>query len=166
VIDEAGSTLPVDYVNTSNNHHVAIYEDSEGNWHETIVSYFEAIARVNNEMPIVDRHFKESEGWKFKFTMKQNEYFVLPDEKVGFYPYEIDLMDEKNYSTIAPHLFRVQKLAKKDYFFRQQFETSVTAGDALPQGVAYIRITSLNNLKGIVKVRINHLGRIVHVGEY
>ncbi len=67
---------------------------------------------------------------------------------------------------IAPHLFRVQKLASKDYFFRHQYETSVTAGNSLPQGVAFIRITSLNNLKGIVKVRINHIGKIVHVGEY
>lgn len=163
--DDAGNTLPVDYVNTSNNHHIAIYEDLDGNWHEKIVSYFEAIARINNEMPIVDKHFNESEGWRFKFTMKQNEYFVFPDEKNDFLPSEIDLMDEKNYSIIAPHLFRVQKLSAKNYVFRHQFESSVTAGKSLP-GIAFMSIRTEKNLKGVVKVRINHIGKIVHVGEY
>lgn len=164
--DSEGNTKPVDFVNTSNNHHIAIYEDADGNWHERIVPYFEAIARINNEMPVVDRHYNESEGWKFKFTMKQNEYFVFPDNKTKFLPNEIDLMDKDNYSTIAPHLFRVQKLSTKNYVFRHQFESSVTAGDSLPQGIAFISIRTENNLKGIVKVRINHVGEIVHVGEY
>lgn len=166
MVDEIGNTFPVDYVNTSNNHHIAIYEDLEGNWHEEITSYYKAIALKNNEMPIVDKHFNESKGWRFIFTMKQNEYFVFPDEKNGFFPDEVDLMDEKNYGLIAPYLFRVQKLSKKNYVFRHQFESSVTAGDSLPQGIAYINIRTENKLKGIVKVRINHLGRIVHVGEY
>ena len=98
--------------------------------------------------------------------MKQNEYFVFPDEEHGFLPNEIDLMDENNYAIIAPHLFRVQKLSSKFYVFRHQFESSVTAGNSLPQGIAYISIRSENNLKGAVKVRINHIGKIVHVGEY
>lgn len=164
--DNEGNTMPVDYVTTSNNHHIAIYEDADGNWHERIVSYFEAIACINNGMPVVDTHFNESEGWKFMFTMKQNEYFVFPDKEKGFLPTEIDLMDEKNYADIAPHLFRVQSLSQKDYIFRHQFESSVTAGKSLPQGLAYIRIRRELGLKGIVKVRINHLGKIVHVGEY
>ncbi len=164
--DNAGKTLPVDYVSTSNNHHIAIYEDADGNWHEKIVSYFEAIARINNELPIVDKHFNESEGWRFKFTMKQNEYFVFPDLEHGFIPTEIDLMNGENYPMIAPHLFRVQKLSSKNYVFRHQFESSVTAGNTLPQGIAFISIRTENNLKGIVKVRINHLGQIIYLGEY
>lgn len=161
-----GKTMPVDFVSTSNNHHVAIYEDAAGNWQEKIVSYYEAIVRINNDMPIVDKRHNECEGWKFKFTMKQNEYFVFPDEEHGFVPSEIDLMDESNYALIVPHLFRVQKLTSNDYFFRHQYETSVTAGNSLPQGVAFFRIRNANGLKGIVKVRLNHIGKIVHVGEY
>ncbi len=164
--DNEGNTMPVDFVNTSNNHHIAIYEDSAGKWHEKRVSYFEAIAHINNGMPVVDKHFNESEGWHFMFTMKQNEYFVFPDVANGFIPSEIDLMDEKNYANIVPHLFRVQSLSQKDYIFRHQFESSVTAGKSLPQGLAFIRIRKEDNLKGVVKVRINHIGKIVHVGEY
>lgn len=164
--DKNGRTMPVDYVSTSNNHHIAIYEDKDGNWHEDVVSYFEAITRVNQQLPIVNKHYNESEGWRFKFTMKQNEYFVFPDEEHGFLPSEIDLMDENNYAIIAPHLFRVQKMSTKDYGFRQQYESSVTAGGNLLQGVAFMRIRKENDLKGAVKVRINHVGKIVHVGEY
>ena len=115
-------------------------------------------------MPVVDKHYKESEGWRFKFTMKQNEYFVFPGE--NFIPAEVDLMDEKNYQIIASHLFRVQNLSSKYYVFRHQFESSVTAGGSLLKGIAYKSIRTENNLKGIVKVRINHVGKIVHVGEY
>ena len=166
ITDDKGNTTPVDYVSTSNNHHVAIYEDADGNWHEKIVSYYEAIARLNHQLPIVDKYYNENAGWRFLFTMKQNEYFVFPDEQQGFFPGEIDLMDEKNYSTIASHLFRVQKMSTKDYIFRHQYESTVTAGASLPQGVAFIRINTENKLKGAIKVRINHIGKIVHVGEY
>ena len=34
------------------------------------------------------------------------------------------------------------------------------------KGITFKVIQSANNLKDIVKVRINHLGIIVHVGEY
>ena len=165
LIDERGERRPVDYVSTSNNHHVAIYEDAAGNWHERVVSYFEAIARINHNLPVVDKHYNEHEGWRFKFSMKQNEYFVFPDVEHGFIPTEIDLMEESNYSIIAPHLFRVQKFSTKDYYFRHQFETNVTAGKVL-RGIVYYRIGKESDLKGIVKVRINHIGKIVGVGEY
>ena len=39
--DVDGKTMPVDFVITSNNHHIAIYEDADGDWHEKIVSYSE-----------------------------------------------------------------------------------------------------------------------------
>lgn len=166
MIDEKGELIPVDYVKTDGNHHAAIYEDKNGVWHESIISFFDVMKRAIHHEPIIDKNYNAHLGWKFLFSMKQNEYLVFPDEEHGFNPTEIDLMDEKNYPIIAPHLFRVQKLSSKYYVFRHQFESSVKAGDTLPQGVAFIRITSENKLKGTVKVRINHIGKIVHVGEY
>jgi CRISPR-associated endonuclease Csn1 len=47
--------------------------------------------------------------------MKQNEYFVFPNEQTGFNPQEIDLMNPENYHLISPNLFRVQKIASKNY---------------------------------------------------
>ncbi len=97
--------------------------------------------------------------------MKQNEYFVLPDIEQGFNPAEIDLLLEANAPLISPHLFRVQKLASKDYNFRHHLDTS-TATDKALKGITWQRIQNVNGLKGFVKVRLNHLGKIESIGEY
>ena len=114
---------------------------------------------------MIDKEYNADKGWKFLFTMKSNEMFVFPNERTGFDPRAVDLMDPENYSVIGPNLFRVQKMASKDYWFRHHLET--TLGDDLKlKDITWKRITALNNLKGIVKVRINHIGEIVSVGEY
>ena len=165
ISDEHGGKLPSDYVSTGNNHHIAIFRDADGNLQEEVVPFFDAVERMNQGLPVIDREYKKDEGWEFLFTMKQNEYFVFPNPDTGFNPQEIDLMNPDNYAIISPNLFRVQKLATKDYSFRHHLETSVNDNTALKE-TTWKRITMLNKLKGIVKVRINHLGQIVQTGEY
>lgn len=164
ILDNNGHKQPSDYVSTSNNHHVAIYCDADGNLQENVVSFYEATMRANQGMPIIDKTYRKNEGWLFLFTMKQNEYFVFPNSETGFNPNEIDLLDPKNYDLISPNLFRVQKLTTKDYWFRQHLETTVENKKELFE-ITWKRITALNNLVGIVKVRVNHIGQIVSVGE-
>ena len=158
---------PADFVNLRNNHHIAIYLDEEGGYQEKVMTYFEAVERVLEGLPPVDRIFNASLGWKFLFSMKINEMFVFPDKGDGFFPDEIDLTDPKNYRDVSRHLFRVQSLSNKDYRFRHHLETKARKEDDVKelQGVTWKRIKSLDNLKGVVKVRINHLGEIVAVGE-
>ncbi len=163
--DAEGLAIPTDYVNTASNHHVAFFVDSAGIWHEHVVSLFEAAASAMLGLPIVDKNYKSEEGWKFLFSMKQNEYFVFPNEKTGFVPSEIDLTDPKNYPLISPNLYRVQKFSSLFYIFRHHLETNVEEPNAL-RDTTWKRITSLKNLDGVVKVRINHIGAIVTVGEY
>ena len=91
--------------------------------------------------------------------------FIFPNEKTGFFPQEIDLLDKNNLPIISQNLFRVQKFANGDYFFRHHLETNVETENAL-KGTTWKRILSPKNLKGIVKVRVNHIGEIVVVGEY
>ena len=97
--------------------------------------------------------------------MKQNEYFVFPNPVTGFNPEEIDLTDESNYALISPNLFRVQKLASKYYVFRHHLETTVEDVESL-RDITWKRIQATNYLNNIIKVRVNHIGRIVSVGEY
>ena len=163
--DENGNPIPNDFVNTGNNHHVAVYKDSEGKMQERVVSFYEATTRAILGYPVVDRDYNQSEGWHFLFSMKQNEYFVFPNEKTGFVPQEIDLTDENNYSLISPNLYRVQKFSEGDYFFRHHLETTVESENVL-RDVTWKRIRSIQNLEDIVKVRVNHLGKIISVGEY
>lgn len=164
ILDDEGKPIPTDYISTGNNHHVAIYRDADGNLQEQVVSLLEAVTRVNLGMSVIDRNYKRGEGWTFLFSMKQNEFFVFPDPETGFDPADYDLMDVANYPLISRHLFRVQKLATKNYCFRHHLETTVAENKALI-GITYKPQLGLNGIKGIVKVRIDHLGNIVHVGE-
>ncbi len=66
---------------------------------------------------------------------------------------------------ISPNLFRVQKIASKDYVYRLHLETKVE-DDKTIRDITWKRINSLANMDKIVKVRINHIGQIVAVGEY
>jgi len=159
-----GKTHPVDFVNTGNNHHVAIYKDANGELQENVVSFYEATTRAQQGLPVIDKDFKKDEGWQLLFTMKQNEYFVFPNEKTGFNPNEIDLLNPENYHLISPNLFRVQKFTIKDYFFRHHLETKVENNNTL-KGIIWLRL-GLNGIQNITKVRINAIGQIVFVGEY
>lgn len=154
-----------DFVSLGNNHHVAIFHDADGNLHEHIVSFFEAVECALHHQPIVDKDYNAALGWKFLFSMKKNEYFVFPNPSTGFDPESVDLCDPHNYAEISPNLFRVQKIASKNYVFRHHLETTVEEIKEL-RDITWKRIQTVNNLKGVVKVRIDHLGRILAVGEY
>lgn len=164
IIDKYGNTQPVDFVNTGNNHHVAIYRDENDNLQENVVSFFDAITRINLGLPVIEKDFRKSDGWEFQFSIKQNEYFVIPDGRGVFNPLDLDLLNVENYYLISPYLFRVQKITTKDYFFRHHLETNVDCNNAL-KGITWQRL-SLTGIKEIIKVRVNHIGQIVSVGEY
>lgn len=165
VLNSDGEFVPNDYVSTGSNHHVAIYRDGEGNLQEQVVSFLDAVTRMNIGIPVIDKEYKREEGWEFLFSMKQNECFVFPNHETGFDPNDIDLKNPENYALISPNLFRVQKLATKYYVFRHHLETTVNNESNILRDVTWKRITAVNGLNGVVKVRINHLGLIVHVGE-
>lgn len=164
ILDENSKLIPVDFVSTGNNHHAAIYRDEKGNLQERVVSFYEAIERVSQGLPIIEKSLNSYLGWEFLFTMKQNEYFVFPNEQTGFNPSEIDLLDPKNNKLISPNLFRVQKFTTKDYFFRHHLETNVEDNSKL-KGTTWRR-EGIAGIGKIIKVRINHIGQIVKVGEY
>ena len=173
IIGKDGKPVLGNYVQTSNNHHIAFYTDEKGNLQDKAVSFFEAAERKSQGLPIVDKNYNHDKGWRFLFTMKQNEYFVFPNEATGFIPTEVNLMDEANYDMISPNLYRVQKVsriekgtsASRDYWFRHHLET-ILNDDSRLKNSAFKRINSLKPLEGIIKVRINSIGKIVAVGEY
>jgi CRISPR-associated endonuclease Csn1 len=159
LLDVNGNAIPVDFVNTGNNHHVAIYRDENDNLKEEVVSFFEAVTRQNQGLPIIKKQHEL--GWEFLFTMKQNEYFVFPNEETGFDPSEIDLLDPTNYAKISPNLFRVQKLTSGDFWFRHHLETQIDVNPLL-KDITFKRI-GLSSLKNIEKIRVDHLGIIISV---
>jgi CRISPR-associated endonuclease Csn1 len=172
VLDKNGNKIAVDFVNTGNNHHVTIYKDKNGNLQDNVVSFFEAVQRVNQGLTPIDYKLNIESDWIFQYSMKQNECFVFPNEITGFNPNEIDLFDINNYSLISPNLFRLQKFSKvqygnssvRDYVFRHHLETSITDKKEL-KDISFKSIKSLQYFENMVKVRINHLGKIVKIGE-
>ncbi|WP_423818932.1 type II CRISPR RNA-guided endonuclease Cas9 [Salinimicrobium sp. TIG7-5_MAKvit] len=167
ILDENGDTIPVDYVELGNNHHIAIYEGPLGELEEGAVSFYEAVIRKNQGEDVIK--YYNQKGWKLKFTLKQNEMFVFPSEE--FDPNEIDFFDIENQIVISKNLFRVQSISSKYYIFAHHLETEAINGDTFKNkkqllGITYQFHQSEKHLQGIVKVRINHLGEIVQVGEY
>ena len=163
--DEQGQPLKSHYIETDGNHHAAIYEDEEGKWHEKVVSFNEAASRAIQKLPIIDKDFNKELGWVFQFTMKQNEMFVFPDKESGFDPLAIDLKDPANKSLISKHLYRVRSISSNDYRFCHHLETTVATPKEL-KDITWKRIRSLSSLQGIIKVRVNHIGQIIDIGEY
>ena len=162
-VDNDEILKPKDWVSSGNNHHIAIYEDENGDYQDEVVSFFTAVTRATSipPLPIIQKHHEK--GWKFLFTMKANELFIFPSEE--FNPTEVDLTNPANYLQISKHLYRVQKLTLKYYVFRHHLETNVEDTKEL-RDIAWKRITTNNHLKGIIKIRLNHLGQIVKIGEY
>jgi len=72
---------------------------------------------------------------------------------------------------ISPHLFRVQKIATKNYMFTHHIETQAITGEILKNKkmlskVTYNFIQTPSHLFNIIKIRLNHLGKIADIGEY
>lgn len=67
--------------------------------------------------PAINREYMKDAGWGFCYSMVINEMFVFPDETAGFDPGRIDPMDRANLPLISKHLYRVQKISRKDYSF-------------------------------------------------
>lgn len=167
VLDNEGNKIPNDFVQTSNNHCVAIYEKPDGKLHEEIITLLDAVRLKSEELPIVNKNHPE--GYKFVCSMKKNELFIFPadafklKDESYINPKEIDILDPKNRKAISRQLFRVQTIASKDYVFRHHVETRLRDDNSL-KDFAWLRGgTAL--LKDAVKIRLSHIGKIVQIGE-
>lgn len=179
---------PVDYVITRNNHHIAIYRDSNGNLQENTVTLWEALERKRYGIPVVIKNPRSvwdyvlengekmqipdglmnglpADNWEYVTSMQQNEMFVFGLDKDTL---EIAIR-ENNYSLISKHLYRVQKMSKKssgsiELYFRHHLQTSVddkkSGGEQLSKDLGRIVVVqSLNRMTGL-KVKVTNIGKI------
>jgi len=154
LVNAQGKAIHSNFINTGNNHHIAIYEDEAGNWHEEVVSHFEAVERLNQGQQIIK--LKNENGWKLAMTLMQNEMFLFPED-------ESNSSNSPNRNGIeasfSSRLFRVQKLSSKDYNFLHHLETQAPNQNNSNLGT-HKRIRNTNGLKPLKKIRLNHLGHI------
>lgn len=159
LLDENMKEQKSDYVLTNNNHHIAIYEDEQHGLHEVVVSFFDATERRIHGKSEIDKTFNAEKGWRFLFSLQQNDYFVFPDTDMGFDPSTIDLTVKGNYALVSPHIYKVQTISKGDYRFRHHHDATKDFNSNL-KNVTWKRIRTLNGLKGLIKVRITNTGHI------
>jgi CRISPR-associated endonuclease Csn1 len=129
---------PSAFVKPANNHHVAIYEDENGKWQEHIVTFWHAVERKKYGVPVIIsdtaelwenitkqmpqsflNQLPESAKWQLKFSMQQNEMFILGMEEELYQ----DAMKNNDYATLSKYLYRVQNISAGAYVFRKHIET-------------------------------------------
>lgn len=134
--DEQGQ--PIAFVKTGNNHHVAIYEDEKGRWHEHMVTFWHAVDRKRYGLPILitdpgdvwdrvtdrmpedfQRQLPPSATWRFVFSVQRNEMFVLGMEEEAYRK----ALSERDTATLCQYLYRVQNITAGAYVFRKHTET-------------------------------------------
>ena len=130
---------PIAFVKPANNHHVAIYVDEKGKLQEHIVTFWHAVERKKYGIPtiitnpaeawdmVTDRmpesflnQLPPSANWEFKFSMLQNEMFILGMEEELYN----DAIQKEDYATLSKYLYRAQSISEGDYFFRHHLETT------------------------------------------
>ena len=148
--DENGRDI--DFVKPNNNSHADIFVDAKGILREKVVSFISAVKQkakgVHDEVP---------EGWKYLFSIRRNEYFVLPDK--DFNPLEINLEDPANRKLVARHLFIVTGISSNDYKLRLHCDASSGKVKEL-KGVTFERFKSLSKFLGCVKVEVDKSGNL------
>ncbi len=183
------STIPVRYneqgkaisfVKPGNNHHVAIYVDEEGRWQEHIATFWHAVERNKYGLPYIikdlagtwekvtdampesfKQQLPESATWRFQFSMQQNEMFILGLEEELYQ----DAIRNNDYALLSKHLYRVQKIAKGDYYFRHHLETSVEDNSTTAKEMGKMKRLSLRSLKenNPHKVHVSVIGKITEL---
>ena len=175
--DEQGDA--VGFVSPRNNHHLAIYRTPKGKLVESIVTFWDAVDRARYGIPLVITHPREvmeqvlqrgdvpesvlsllpSSDWVFVDSLQQDEMVIigLSDEELQ------RALETQDYRKLSEHLYRVQKMSSKDYYFRYHLETSVADDkNALGSIPKFHRVRSLADYekRNVRKVRVDLLGRI------
>jgi CRISPR-associated endonuclease Csn1 len=170
----------IGFVKPGNNHHIAIYENKEGKKQEHTVTFWDAVERKMNGIPVIIRNPKEvwdevlakkekypedflvklpEDGWTYITSMQQNEMFVFNLSK--------EVLDEaiqnKDNDLISKNLFRVRKISSGIYWFNHHLETEPKES-VEDKKLGKCVQASLSSMVGI-KVKIDCLGNIIALGS-
>jgi CRISPR-associated endonuclease Csn1 len=143
------------WVNPRNNHHIAIYENKDGELFEKVITLWEAVERKKQGLSVIDKNL--SDGSKFIQSLERNEMFILG---LSYEEFE----DKKNNRLfLSKYLYRVQKLTSGVYTFTHNLVSNIDVDkykfnpntDIFPK----VLRKSKGSLNGI-KVKIDILGNI------
>lgn len=180
--DERGKNIG--YVKPGNNHHIAIYSDSEGNKHEHICTFWHAVERKKYGLPVIIKSTNEvwdkiqekpegtfpeefleklpSPNLNLELSMQQNEMFILEMENDAR---ENALRDSK-YELLSDNLYCVWSISESDYWFRHHLETKgseLKKEQGAKESRRYFRVIGINSLLKLkpIKIKIDCIGNII-----
>ena len=154
--------IPQGYVPTSNNHHVAIYKNSKGKYYDEATTFWDAVTRKQNGEPVIKQ--VSENGDPLFVSLQQGETFIfnLTEEQLR------EAIEQKNNKLIAKNLYVVGGLSSADYSLHRHTIAKREKNDDAKVLQDYIRVKSPNTLiidLKAIKVRVNHIGKIVAIGE-
>ena len=169
----------VGFVAPGSNHHLALYRDVNGRLVESVVTFWQAVARIRYGLPAIVTHPREVMEQAFSIPDLPEEVLeALPISRlrlmevlrindmflIGMKDGEIKAAIEgEDYPTLSRHLYRVQKLSSMSYVFRYHLETEVKDEKNMSGEIPkFYRIKSLGRYQELNprKVKIDLLGRI------
>ena len=182
--DENGKDIG--FVVQGNNHHIAIYRNKEGKQIQHSCTFWNAVERKKNKFLVIIKDTTDlwnniseqklpqsflsllpEDGLTLEFSMQQNEMFILGLTNDEFN----DAIRNNDKSTLSKHLYLVWSISNNDYWFRHHLETKNTELKGIPtakDSKRYFRFKSVGAIIGMnpIKVRLNHLGEIIKLGEF
>ena len=172
----------IGFVKTGNNHHVAIYRDRQGNYHEIIVTFWQAVNRKRYGIPVIIEQpstlweaisngsqqqippsvletLPEPE-WTFVVSMQKNESFILGMEEDDYQR----AMAEKDYIALGKNLYVVQNISSMVYRFCLATTTIFDSKRMNKPDKRFFNIQSFQAFfdKNPHKIKIDLLGEIVN----
>lgn len=173
--DECGRAIT--FVQSGNNHHLALYRTPKGKLVGSIVTFWDAVDRARYGIPLVITHPHEvmeqvlqrgdipeqvlsllpPSDWVFVDSLQQDEMVIigLSDEELQ------RALEAQDYRKLSEHLYRVQKLSAGKYFIRYHLDTDVDEDNRSGRIPKFYQL-SLDAYKknNVRKVRVDLLGRI------
>ena len=173
--DERGRAIT--FVQSGNNHHLALYRTPKGKLVGLIVTFWGAVDRARYGIPLVITHPREvmeqvlqrgdipesvlrslpPSDWVFVESLQMNEMVIigLSDEELQ------RALEAQDYRKLSEHLYRVQKLSVGKYFIRYHLDTDVDEDNRSGRIPKFYQL-SLDAYKknNVRKVRVDLLGRI------
>jgi CRISPR-associated endonuclease Csn1 len=120
-------------------------------WNKIIESKLLIPESFKNKLP--------ADGMEFVLSMQQNEMFLLMFSNEEFNI----LFSLRNYDEISKNIYRIQKIAERNYVFRHHLETQLIDSKESSLANRFYIIQSLSALKKLnpIKISIDGLGRII-----
>jgi CRISPR-associated endonuclease Csn1 len=181
--DENGNDIG--FAVLGNNHHIAIYKNTEGNQIQHVCTFWHAVERKKYQIPyiikntsslwdtILEKELPQSfleklppNNLELEFSLQQNEMFILGLSKEEFE----DAIQNANIPLISKHLYLVWSVSDNNYWFRHHLETKNSELKNTPYVKESKRLYNIRSLGALfnlnpIKVRLNHLGEITKIGE-